>query len=149
MRTILVDIDHVISDAQNRDGMIGVNSWDEYHQASEHDAPFDHMVALIFALAGSGYNIIGITARPEKWRKLTMEWLVKHNVAMHELLMRPEDNYRPAPQIKVELAIARYGDALTSEVAFILDDREDVIEAFQGLGVSGLVVHGRRAKVNG
>lgn len=145
MKTILVDVDHTIMDAFNRDGMIGVNSWDEYHAASVHDSPFQHTIDLLNALAATGYTIIGLTARPEKWRKLTMEIMLKHNVTMHELLMRPEEEFRPAPQIKLQLAQNRFGPDLAAQVAFVIDDREDVIAAFQSIGISGLVIHGKRA----
>ena len=147
MRSILVDIDHTISAAWDRDPMIGVESWDEYHNASKSDQPIQHMANLVNDLAWAGYNIIGMTARPEKWRQLTLDWLIKHGIVMHELLMRPDDAFHPAPEIKVNLAKQRFGDDLPIMVAFIMDDREDVILAFQELGVPGMIVHGRRMVV--
>lgn len=141
---ILCDIDHTISDAFWRDELIGgPGGWDEYHSQSIKDDPLHDMVAMVNALHSSGLVIIGITARPAKWRSLTMRWLVKHSVMMDELLMRPDESFHPAPEIKTALAIERFGESVKDHVAMILDDREDVIEAFKGMGVTAIQVHGR------
>ena len=146
-RHILCDIDHTISNAFYRDVMMAAPmgaaaSWDEYHQASWLDDPLEDMVNLINSLRPI-YNIVGLTARPGKWRQLTMDWLVRHNVNFDELLMRPDDDFRKAPDLKVELALARFPN-IVDEVAFVFDDREDVIAAFKALGVTALQVHGRQ-----
>lgn len=144
---ILLDIDHTIADAFWRDPMIG-GSWDEYHSASASDKPISDVVDMVVALGSSGFTIIGLTARPEKWRKLTMEWLISHQVPMDELLMRDASDFRPSREMKPALALARFGGhyGLTNTVAFIIDDREDVCAAFRGLGVTALQTYARRGQ---
>jgi len=68
------------------------------HNASQFDVPLTDMVDLLVALKAGGHPLIGITARPDKWRALTMEWLIKFNLAwlLDELLMRPDDGFRPS-----------------------------------------------------
>lgn len=140
----IVDIDHVISAAWSRDHMIG-GEWNDYHAASVNDEPIHDIVEMLNALYAANYTIIALTARPEKWRTLTMRWLVEHNAPIDELLMRPDDAYHPAPEIKVQLAQARFpGDALRNEVAFLLEDRADVCEAFAALGITTMQVKGRQ-----
>lgn len=141
-RSILVDIDHTISNAFWRDTMIGIGTWDEYHAASENDQPLEAVVGLIRRLHGH-YNIIGFTARPEKWRQLTMKWCIKHQIPLDELLMRANSNYEPAPIIKRALIEKRFGKE-HDEIAFVLEDREDVCEMLKGLGVAVLQVHCNR-----
>jgi hypothetical protein len=141
---ILVDIDHTLSAAHWRDAMIG-GPWDEYHAASVADPPAHDIAALVRALYNCGYTIIGITARPEKWRKLTMDWLLRHSIPLHSILMRPDAAYHPAPEIKVKLAQEHFGDALVTCVAFIIDDREDVVAAFRALGITTLQCHVRQS----
>lgn len=148
-RVILCDIDHTLSAAWYRDPMIGAETWDTYHAASVADEPIHDVMSLINSLAGSltddEWIIIGLTARPEKWRSLTMQWLVKHGIHMDELLMRPDESYNPAPEIKVQLAQERFpGDQLKDNVAFLVEDREDVCEAFHNLGITALQVKGRK-----
>lgn len=134
---VLVDLDHTISDAFPRDAMAGKVSWDEYHAAGVDDLPFLQMVHLINGLFKLGYTIVGFTARPEKFRNQTLKWLIKHDVSMDELLMRPDNAFRPAPEIKLQLALERFGseDAIRKNVAMIIDDRDDVVQKFRGLGV--------------
>lgn len=140
---VLVDIDHVISAAWPRDPMIGNVSWDEYHAASSADLPVRDIVQLLQRLK-EHYKIVAITARPEKWRQLSMAWMVKHKVPVDELLMRPDNAFRPAPQIKLELVNERFPDK--DEIAFLLDNREDVVAAFYSIGVTCMQVFGRRTE---
>lgn len=143
---ILVDIDHTLSNAFPRDGMIGASSWDEYHAASVNDEPLHDMVDLIRALAMQGSNIIGFTARPAKWRRITMEWMHRGTIPLHELLMREDEDYRPSVEMKLALARSRFKDdnGIRDNVAFLLEDRDDVVAAFRALGVTVLQVFGRQ-----
>ncbi len=150
-RTVLVDIDHVLSAAWHRDHMIGVESWDAYHSASKDDEPIHDVMALVNTLSQAGsllndeWYIVGLTARPEKWRNVTNQWLVKHGIFLDELLMRPDEAFHPAPEIKVQLVQERFPDSkLKDEIAFLLEDREDVCEAFHQLGITTLQVKGRQ-----
>lgn len=138
---IICDIDHTLSNAFHRDTMIG-GPWDDYHAASIHDEPLHDISRMIFHLYRARYFIVGLTTRPEKWRQLTMNWLVKHEIPLDELLMRPDKDYRPSPEMKLELAKERFPNIL-DEVAFVLEDRDDVCAAFKALGLTVLQVHGR------
>lgn len=136
---ILVDLDCVVFDANWREPMIASAGWDDYHAAGKDDKPIEVIVDLLTSL-GPYYYFVGVTGRPEKWRKLSMDGLVRHRVMLHELLMRPDGDFRPAPEIKVALVkehLPNYRD----EVAFIMDDREDVAAAFKAIGITALQVH--------
>lgn len=142
--TIIIDVDHTISDAAWRDNLIG-GPWDDYHTASATDQPIDE-IAQMLQMIGRGFFVVGCTARPEKWRGLTMQWLTKHGIQMDELLMRPDDDYRPAPVVKVDLCKRRFGMAWPHEIAFVMDDRDDVAAAFKAEGITVLQVHARRTE---
>lgn len=142
---ILIDVDHVISNAFWRDPMIGTVTWDEYHASSKRDHPIYDIVLMLRALyAAKVYNFVGFTARPEKWRKLTIEKMIEFDAPLDELLMRPDEDYHPAPELKLALVRKRFGASFPEQIAFILDDREDVILAFKALGVTALQVHASR-----
>jgi hypothetical protein len=134
MKYLLIDIDHTLSDAFWRDGMIGSTSWDEYHTASQYDKPFDVMVDMVDALR-SKFTIVGITARPEKWRAASLKWMIDHGIYLDELLMRPDEAFHPAPEIKIRLVQERFKESLLDEAVCIIDDRDDVIAAFRGIGI--------------
>lgn len=138
---VLIDIDHTLSDATWRDPMIGTTSWDEYHAASANDKPHEDVARLVrYLCASNNYLCVGLTTRPEKWRRLTMDWLLSNSIFLDRLHMRPDDDFRPAPQVKVETAHALG----LEEIAFILEDREDVVTAFKAVGITALQVHARR-----
>ncbi len=146
-QSILVDIDHTLSEASWRDGMHDdpLKSRDEYFAAAKDDKPLADTIRLMNTL-GRDYNYIILTARPEKWRQLTMQWLVAHSVNADEVLMRPEGCFDPTPRMKVDLALERFGGekGLLEHVAMVLDNREDVIAAFSEVGVTAMQIFGRR-----
>ena len=144
MKTVLCDIDHTVADATWRDHMIG-GDWDAYHLEAANDLPILAMVNILIALADAGHDIIFITARPEKWRQDTLQWLSKHDIPHNELLMRKESDYRSAPVMKMELAMNRFKD-IKSDVLCIFDDRDDVIDAFKKAGVVSFQVANDRPK---
>jgi phosphoglycolate phosphatase-like HAD superfamily hydrolase len=132
---ILIDLDHTVSDAFWRDGMIEAEDWDSYHLASDGDAPISEMVSLVNSLSQAGHEVVGFTARPDKWRGLTMAWLVRHGVMITTLLMRADEDYRPSDTLKMALA-EEFG---IERVDMIIDDREDVCLAFKAKGITALM----------
>jgi len=137
-RTILTDIDGTLANTRWRDVLIGTVNWDEYHDKSQYDDPYLNMISIIRALHECEYYIVGVSSRPEKFRKLTMDWLLKHRVPLDQLLMRPNDNHQASPELKTYLVSRTLGGF--DDVAFVFDDREDVIAAFRARGVDGLQV---------
>jgi hypothetical protein len=144
---VLIDIDHTLSDAAWRDNLIGgEGGWDAYHEASVDDKPATDVIALLTALNYIGFVSVGITARPAKWRQLTYQYLLKHEIILDFLLMRPDDAYHPAPDIKEKLAQEFFEPhgGLKGNVLFIIDDRDDVVARFKALGITALQAHIRR-----
>jgi hypothetical protein len=145
---VLLDLDHTISNAFWRDSMIGVESWDKYHEASKDDQPFRNMVSLINSLASVGYTIIGITGRNEKFRQLTTNWLLKHRIDVDELLMRPDDNFEKNGVMKIKAIEERFKKNY-KEIQFLIDDNEETILEFFKLGIPTLHVRNINEVRNG
>lgn len=144
-KIILVDIDHTLSDAFHRDEMIGIAPWDEYHKKSEDDLPaHDFVEFYLSAKRNKSYRWIGITSRPEKFRALTMQWLVRHGIEMDDLWMRPDFNFNPAPDVKIALCQEKLGEEWQKDILLLIDDNEKVIESFRGAGVTCLQIYNRR-----
>jgi hypothetical protein len=143
-RIVLVDVDHVITDAFWRDPMLLERDWDAYHMASVDDKPDKDIRLLLESLSVFGNLwIVGLTARPEKWRKMTMDYMLKHDVPMNELLMRPNDCYDPSPKVKVDLINKHYADQM-EEIMFVIEDKEDTVIALKGLNLNVLHYHMKR-----
>ena len=144
MRTfVIVDLDGTLSDSFYREEV--KPDWDAYHAASINDAPLGDMADIIKTLSVDN-TIIAMTARPEKWRTVTMAWLLRNEIPISELLMRPMDDWRSVPEVKMALAVSRFGgtEQIRDNVLFIVDDREDVVQAFAGIGVTALLAYSRR-----
>lgn len=137
-RVVICDVDNTISNASWRENFI-TEGWDVYHAFAASDKPFEDIADLLRALDKASYYIIGVTSRPEKWRKLTMDWLIKHNIPMHDLWMRPPGDFRGAHELKVDLVNQKMENP-ELQISFILEDREDVISAFRALGITTLQV---------
>lgn len=140
---VLCDLDHTLSNAFPRDGMLEARDWDAYHSASINDKPVIDVAYMINALHNFGYSIVGLTGRTEKWRALTLDWLTRYEIRMDELIMRPDRDFRPAAEMKMHWALKRFPD-LKADVAFLIDDNESVCAAFRAAGVTVLQCSARR-----
>lgn len=134
MMLAIFDIDGCISDDSWRqylipEGASEENDWDEYHEHSLNDRSINREVLLQHIR--DEFQILFITARPERYRKLTMIWLEKHFQIMPRegwLLMRPEGNKQTSPELKVGLF--ERSPFQWSEVTHAYDDRGDVLQAY-------------------
>lgn len=142
-KIILVDIDHTIADAFHRDEMIGIAPWDEYHARAHEDDPCHDFVELLKSLNGDHF-LFGLTSRPEKFRTLTTQWLIEHNVPLDDLWMRGNHDYRAAHDMKIAICREKLGDDWKSKILFMIDDNEKVVSAFRAEGVSVLQIFNRR-----
>lgn len=136
---VIIDLDHTIANSVWRNNMIGHSTWDEYYVASKDDKPFQHMVELINAFIKNGDLVIAITDRMEKYRALTIEWLVKNNILVHDLLLRPDDSYLKSNDMKIQLLRA-YFNSCFEVVGFAIDTNEETLLEFQKLGITTLQV---------
>ena len=89
MKHFLIDIDGTIcDDIRNEDSHL-------YHDAK----PFLDAIEQINKWYDEGHSITFFTAREEKDRLVTLDWLYRHNVKFHYLLMdkprckNPDDEY--------------------------------------------------------
>jgi hypothetical protein len=130
MIIIITDIDGTLAQSSWRDNL--KENWEEYHAASKDDKINVPMAALLNELS-EFCRIVCITTRPERWRKLTNQWLIRHWVRIPELIMRPNDDFRPSPALKVALAEAYHLSSKDQKV-LAFDDRADVRAAYRALG---------------
>jgi len=137
---ILIDIDGTISDERWRNDLAQARQWDDYHMRLVDDPPIKPILSLLTTLGGGGAYIIGITGRPERYRQATLDWMLKYNVSLDELWMRPDDDYSKAAELKPKLAalIATEYDKVT-DVVFI-DDNEDICAAMRDAGFLTLTI---------
>jgi phosphoglycolate phosphatase-like HAD superfamily hydrolase len=146
---LFVDLDHTLTHAHWRDDLMDEcarnKTWDDYHNMSAQDEPVLEMVELINTCAFAGWKVVALTTRPEKWRSMTNQWLIKHSIDIHILLMRPHDDYRSNAESKM----AVYNEFLVGledkpSNIIIVDDHDGIVKAFKGINITVLQAHIRK-----
>jgi hypothetical protein len=143
---VICNIDHTLANSFWRDSMLDSGDWNQYHENAKHDKVFKNLANFINSLSSVGYTFIGITNRNERFRALTVEWLVKNRIDIDEILMRPDDNYQKSTELKLDLLKKRFNEDY-KKIHFIIDDSEEAILAFFKLGIPTLQI--RNVNVNG
>lgn len=89
-----------------------------------------------------GYHVIFLSGRKEKYRKQTEEWLRAHGWAdirrVHGPFMRATEDGRPDFIVKAELFDKHVRGKFN--VKFALDDRNQVVDMWRGMGIKCLQV---------
>lgn len=98
------------------------------------DLPNYPVIAAVRALASRGYRIIYCSGRSEASRDQTFAWLHEHVQEYGPLFMREEGDRRKDAVVKRELFDAHIRDEF--DVAFVLDDRQQVVDAWREIGLT-------------
>lgn len=138
-KAFLVDIDGTLAHMRDYRGPF------EWHNVGLDDV--DDIIANIveFIRVGSDeygdqYNVIIMSGRDESCRSETEDWLYRHGILYGNLYMRPAGDMRPDNIIKAELFDNHIRDWF--DVKFVIDDRRQVVEMWQRMGLKVLNVSG-------
>ena len=127
-RAVLVDIDGTLA------LRTGDRSPFDWHRVGE-DEPNPPVVELVRTINAAGFHrIILMSGRDQSCRMQTEMWLDAQRVPFDELHMRPEKDNRKDSIVKEEL-YRKHVDG-RHEVAFVVDDRNQVVAMWRGLGLS-------------
>lgn len=131
MSVAVFDIDGVVADVRHRLHHLERRrkDWDGFFAAAAQDTLLDPGRRLVEELS-TRHEIVWLTGRPERIRRLTRDWLGRHDLPVGELLMRRDVDRRPAPAYK--LAALRRRPAGT--VAAFVDDDDEVVSAALAAG---------------
>lgn len=124
------DIDGVVADVRHRlHHLERRRAWNAFFDAAEKDPLLPEGATLVAELAQQ-HDIVWLTGRPEWLRDVTEDWLAEHGLPGTELYLRPNGDYRPAPQYKVAVLrrLAPRG------IAAVIDDDDEVIQAALSAG---------------
>jgi phosphoglycolate phosphatase-like HAD superfamily hydrolase len=124
------DIDGVLADVTHRLHHLDVGRWERFFTAAERDPLLDEGANRLRA-AQEDYDVLYLTGRPERNRRLTQRWLARHGLPAGPLHMRPDGDHRPARYVKREVLreLAR-----TREIASIIDDDPSVVALLEADG---------------
>ncbi len=120
------DIDGVLADVTHRLHLLQgrPQRWERFFAAADRDPLLAEGVARLRA-ALVDHDVVYLTGRPERTRRLTQRWLARHGLPTGPLLMREDADYRPARWMKAE-ALRELGES--RQVVSVLDDDPAVVE---------------------
>lgn len=114
-------------------------NYNAFHYASLFCPSYSHVVDAVYEHIAADCKIIIVTAREEKWRALTTNWLKTNQIPFDELHMRPTGDFRRDTFIKAEIL-----DELQTRynVRHAYDDNPAIIQLWQDRGIPCTVVPG-------
>lgn len=139
-RAVIVDLDGTLCNDSSRKHLVEGKhrDYDAYHAALMSDEPNPKLLSKLDAFTDEGVLIFYITGRPEKYRSLTLDWFMLHDVPPGMLFMKPDNNVmQKAADFKREV-IERELKSL--DIGFAFDDNDRVLEMLKGLGIETVKV---------
>lgn len=133
---IITDLDGTLCNIDHRVDYAKAGLWEEFHQRCYDDLAHPE-VAEFLQHIGKHFELLAVTGRNDKWRLITQTWLNEHEIPIDALLMRPDDDYSPDNVLKLQMIEEYFGskEEVLKNVAFCLDDRDRVVEAFRNYGL--------------
>lgn len=143
-RAVIVDMDGTLCDVSGiRHYLTGdYRNFEKFHGASLWCPPNQQALDFCIKHARQGADILIVTAREEKWRRITNAWLEKHfpaGLSWYGPWMRKDLDYRPDHEIKLEI----YNEiAQDFHVVAAVDDNPSIVNLWQSLEIETEVVPG-------
>jgi uncharacterized HAD superfamily protein len=140
MKCWIVDIDGTIANTEHRIHYItnGHKDWNAWHSNAHKDEPIEEVVALLDMAADYDIKIVLCTARDEKCRQDTLDWLTENDIPYHALYMRKLGDRRDDDIVKFELLEQIYEAGY--EPVLVLEDRDRVVKMWRSAGLRCLQV---------
>jgi hypothetical protein len=138
MKIIIIDIDGTVSKVGDRLKYLkeSPKNWDAFYNSCFEDEPIQEIIDFLHIIQND-YKFVFCTGRRESVRFDTSMWL-ENNGLFGDLLMRPDNDFRHDTIVKPEQL--EKNNILLDEVAFVLEDRNAMVEKFRELGLRVLQV---------
>jgi len=126
------DIDGVLADVRHRLHHLEARPqrWERFFQAADRDPLLAEGADRLHA-AQADHDVIYLTGRPERSRRLTERWLRHHDLPDRPLVMRADDDHRPARWMKREVLRTL---SATRDIVSVLDDDPAVVAVLEADG---------------
>lgn len=143
-RNIIVDLDGTIAFDDHRRKLIPAEGWDAYFAACPNDEPNPQVIEVMHMFNQKGYRIHILTGRAECTMEATANWLTRHDVPYHNIMMRKDsdydssshdsnpDNFRSDEDVKAEML--ENAGLSADNVFLVLDDRDVMLDFWRKNG---------------
>lgn len=135
--TVLFDIDGTIAKIDHRRHLVMKEKpdWNAFNSLMGDDTPNTGVVSLYKSLWFSHhYELILVTGRNERFRKLTEQWLSWNEIPFSRILMRADRDLRADHIIKEEVLDQLLEEG--KEIEFTVDDRQQVVDMWRRRGIT-------------
>lgn len=133
---VIADLDGTISLDHHRRHLIeqGEKDWQGYFRACIDDEPNEPVLHLLNAVVDASYMVAIFSGRSDEVLDETVLWLDMHFPYYDALLMRPQGDFTPDHDLKRGWYEA-LPEKSRSNLRFVVDDRQRVVEMWRSLGV--------------
>lgn len=143
--TVFVDLDSTLADTRQRHALIDEDDrertdWIRYALACANDVPVPGVVRLVEMLALAGYFVVILSGRAHEASSLTIEWLRRHSIPYHDLLMRGPNQHGTPAEFKVRQLLAWMQGHPDHEPMLVIDDWPDVRDLMEAIKIPTLLV---------
>lgn len=134
---IIFDVDGTLCDVSGiRHYVVGVEkgkeNYDAFHRSSLFCPPHAHVVEAVRQAKRGGLGVLIVTARRARYRRLTLDWLTKHDIPCDAFHIRNDTDDRPDVEVKRDI-LERIRRDWT--VVHAWDDNPAVLELWQREGI--------------
>lgn len=134
---VLFDLDGTLADNAHRQHFLatGKKDWNSFFETQIDDTPNAPVVALYQALfASDRFEVIIVTARPERYRQLSESWLRLRDIPFNRVIMRADGDRRGDDVIKREMLADLRREGINP--IFVVDDRTSVVRMWRSEGIT-------------
>ena len=139
----MFDIDGVLAEAGHRQHLLRPEGsrrkdWKRFFAAAGDDALIEEVARLTELLDPTLCHVL-LTARPTTIQDITVDWLVRHDLAWDLLVMRPEGDFRSSPDAK-RMAVHELRTA-GFDLRLAFDDDRRNVDMFHDEGIPCIYIH--------
>ena len=139
-KVVVFDVDGTLADINHRRGFVASKpkNWKAFNAGMVDDSPNHDIIWMNQQFFDQGCTVVICSGRGDDHKDITVDWLTKHGVKFHDILMRKANDYRADWIIKTEL-LQVIRDTYGNPFLWV-DDRDQVVQAIRAEGVRVLQV---------
>ncbi|MBL4618367.1 MAG: hypothetical protein JKY46_11795 [Robiginitomaculum sp.] len=137
MKVVLFDIDGTLVNIEHRRSILqnDPHDWKSFFAAMGDDTPNTAVVNLYLLLwASDEYDCIILSGRPENYRAMTEQWFIWNAIPFDRLILRSKNDNRADHIVKEEILNTLLAEG--KEIAFVVDDRQSVVDMWRRNGLT-------------
>jgi hypothetical protein len=131
---ILFDLDGTLALIEHRQHYVRGKKkrWRDFFAACIDDTPNAPLITLLHVLYRQ-FQIYIVSGRSDEVRAQTEDWLLRHQVPYHRLIMRKEGDYTPDNVLK--RSWVEDGTLPKNRILCVFDDRDKVVKMWREMGL--------------